>query len=270
MAEAREKITTGSFTQMKKKGKKIVWLTAYDYFTARALDDAGVDGILVGDSLGMVIYGKKDTLSVTMEMMLPHTEAVSRAAQYACVIGDMPFMSYQTSDADAIRNAGRFLAEGGAAGVKLEGGIEMATRIRLITEVGIPVMGHIGLTPQSINKFGGYKVQGKSDRAKNYLLESAEALQEAGCFGMVLEAMKSDIAEKISKTIEIPTFGIGAGNQTDGQIIVTNDIIGASGDFAPKFVRRYFDLGAKLREVAGQFAADVRSGSYPAESESYG
>ena len=255
---------------MKKKGKKIVWLTAYDYFTARALDDAGVDGILVGDSLGMVIYGKKDTLSVTLEMMLPHTEAVSRAVQYACVIGDMPFMSYQTSDADAIRNAGRFLAEGGAAGVKLEGGIEMAARIRLITEVGIPVMGHIGLTPQSINKFGGYKVQGKTDLAKNYLLESAEALQEAGCFGIVLEAMKSDSAERISKAIEIPTFGIGAGSLTDGQIIVTNDIIGASGEFVPKFVRRYFDLGAKLREVAGQFATDVRSGSYPTELESYG
>jgi 3-methyl-2-oxobutanoate hydroxymethyltransferase len=269
MADTRDKITTLSFTQMKKKGKKIVWMTAYDYYTARALDDAGVDGILVGDTLGMVVYGMKDTLSVTMEMMLPPMDAVSRAAQHACVIGDMPFMSYQTSDADAIRNAGRFLSEGGAAGIKLEGGIEMAARIRRITEIGIPVMGHIGLTPQSINKFGGYKVQGKTDQAKNYLLESALALQEAGCFGMVLEAIKNDIAQKISQSLEIPTFGIGAGSLTDGQIIVTNDIIGA-GDFAPKFVRRYFDLGAKLREVASQFAADVRSGNYPSESESYG
>jgi 3-methyl-2-oxobutanoate hydroxymethyltransferase len=270
MTDKREKITTLSFTQMKKKGKKSVWLTAYDYYTARAIDDAGIDGILVGDSMGMVVYGKSDTLSMTMEIMLPHTEAVSRAVQYACVIGDMPFMSYQTSDAEAVRNAGRFLAEAGAAGVKLEGGIEMATRIRKITEIGIPVMGHIGLTPQSINKFGGYKVQGKTDHAKNYLLESALALQEAGCFGMVLEAIKSEIAQKISQSLEIPTFGIGAGNLTDGQIIVTNDIVGASGDFVPKFVRRYFDLGAKMREVATQFATDVRSGAYPNENESYG
>jgi 3-methyl-2-oxobutanoate hydroxymethyltransferase len=270
MTETREKLTALSFPQMKKKGKKSVWMTAYDYYTARALDDGGVDGILVGDSLGMVILGKKDTLSVTMDFIIPLTEAVSGAVQYACVIGDMPFMSYQTSDADAVRNAGRFLAEGGATGVKLEGGIEMAARIRKITEIGIPVMGHIGLTPQSINKFGGYKVQGKTDQAKNYLLESALALQEAGCFGMVLEAMKSDIAQKISQSLEIPTFGIGAGSLTDGQIIVTNDVMGASGDFVPKFVRRYFDLGAKMREVTVQFAADVRSGNYPNESESYG
>lgn len=270
MTETREKIVALSFTQMKKKGKKSVWLTAYDYYTARALDEAGVDGILVGDSVGMVVLGKKDTLSVTMDFMIPITEAVARAVQYACVIGDMPFMSYQTSDADAIRNAGRFVAEGGAAGVKLEGGIEMAGRIRRITEIGIPVMGHIGLTPQSINKFGGYRVQGKTDQAKNYLMESALALQEAGCFGMVLEAMKSDIAQKISQSLEIPTFGIGAGNLTDGQIIVTNDIVGAGGDFVPKFVRRYFDLGAKLREVASQFATDVRDGNYPSETESYG
>lgn len=270
MADTRDKVTALSFTQMKKKGKKIVWLTAYDYYTAQALDEAGVDGLLVGDSLGMVVYGKKDTLSVTMEMMLLHTEAVSRAVHHAFVVGDMPFMSYQTSDAEAIRNAGRFLAKAGAGGVKLEGGIEMAARIRRITEIGIPVMGHIGLTPQSINKFGGYKVQGKTDQGKNYLLESALALQEAGCFGMVLEAIKSDIAQKISQSLEIPTFGIGAGNLTNGQIIVTNDIVGAGGDFQPKFVRRYFDLGAKLREVASQFAADVRSGNYPNDSESYG
>jgi 3-methyl-2-oxobutanoate hydroxymethyltransferase len=270
MTEAREKITTLSFVHMKKKGKKIVWMTAYDFYTAQALDDAGIDGILVGDSMGNVIYGKKDTLSMTMEIMLPHTEAVSRAVQYACVIGDMPFMSYQTSDADAVLNAGRFLSEGGAVGVKLEGGIEMAARVRKITEIGIPVMGHIGLTPQSINKFGGYKVQGKTDRARNYLLESAQALEEAGCFAIVIEAVKNDIAKKISETIEIPTIGIGAGSGTDGQIIVTNDVIGAAGDFIPKFVRRYFDFGAKMREVAAQFAGDVRDGNYPSDNESYG
>lgn len=249
-----------------------MWLTAYDFFTARAVDRAGVDGILVGDSLNMVIYGRKDTLSVTMDTMVRHTEAVCRGAQTACVIGDMPFMSYQSSDAEAISNAGRFLSEGGAAGVKLEGGIEMAARIKRITEVGIPVMGHIGLTPQSINKFGGYKVQGKTDPAKSYLLESAEALQEAGCFSIVLEAMKNDVAEKITATLQIPTIGIGAGKVTDGQIIVINDIMGMgdADELLPKFVRRYFDMGDKLREVASQFASDVRRGDYPSDTESYG
>lgn len=270
MTTAKNKITAASFGPMKKKGEKIVWITSYDYYTARALDAAGVDGLLVGDTLNMVVYGHKDTLSATMETMLRHTEAVSRAAQTAMVVGDMPFGSYQTSDADAVRNAMRFLAEGGAAGIKLEGGIEMAPRIRRITEAGIPVFGHIGLTPQSINKFGGYRVQGKTDVGKNYLLESAQALEEAGCFSVVLEAMKNDIARKITESLTIPTIGIGAGKDTDGQIIVINDIMGVGEDFMPKFVRQYFNYQAKLREVGAKFAADVRSGSYPNDAESYG
>jgi 3-methyl-2-oxobutanoate hydroxymethyltransferase len=255
---------------MKKKGEKIVMLTAYDFFTARDLDRAGVDGILIGDSINMVIYGKKDTLSVTMETMIRHTEAVSRGVQTALVVGDMPFLSYQTSDADAIHNAGRFLSEGGAAAVKLEGGVELAARIKRITELGIPVMGHLGLTPQSINKFGGYRVQGKTDLSKNYLLESAEALQGSGCFAIVLEAIKNDIAEKISQSLQIPTIGIGAGKSCDGQIMVINDIMGVTEEFAPKFVRKYFDLGSKLKEVGAKFAADVREGKYPSDDESYG
>ncbi len=270
MTHPRAKVTPQTFVQMKKKGDKIVWLTAYDFYTARALDQAGVDGILVGDSVNMVVYGRKDTLSATMEMMIRHTEAVSRGVTAAFVVGDMPFGSYQTSDADAIANAARFLSEGGASGIKLEGGIEMAPRIKRIVECGIPVMGHIGLTPQSINKFGGYKVQGKTDVARAYLLESAQALEAAGCFSIVLEAIKIDIAAKITEAIGIPTIGIGAGNATDGQIMVINDIMGVSDDFIPKFVRRYFNTGEKLRDVVGRFVADVKSGDYPAETENYG
>ncbi len=270
MTHSRSRLTAATFPQMKKKGEKIVWVTAYDFYTARALDSAGIDGLLVGDSLNMVVYGHKDTLSVSMETMIRHAEAVSRGAQTAMVVGDMPFGSYQASDADAVRNASRFLAEAGVSGVKLEGGIEMAARIKRITEVGIPVFGHLGLTPQSINKFGGYKVQGKTDAGKNYLLESAQALEEAGCFSIVLEAMKSDIAAKISESLTIPTIGIGAGKGTDGQIIVINDIMGINDDFVPKFVRQYFNMGEKLREVGAKFADDVRSGKYPNESESYG
>ena len=270
MTQVRSKITATSFGAMKKKGEKIVWLTAYDYYTARALDRAGVDGILVGDSVNMVLYGKSDTLSATMEMMLRHTEAVSRGARNALVVGDMPFGSYQSSDAEAVANACRFLSEAGAGGVKLEGGIEMAARIKRITECGIPVFGHIGLTPQSINKFGGYKVQGKTEVGKNYLLESAQALEEAGCFSIVLEAMKGEIAENISKALTIPTIGIGAGIKCDGQIMVVNDILGMNDDFVPKFVRQYLKQGELIQETAAKFVVDVRSGKYPSESESYG
>jgi len=199
-----------------------------------------------------------------------HTEAVARGVKRALVVGDMPFLSYQVSDSEAITNAGRFLKEAGAAAVKLEGGIELASRVKRITEMGIPVMGHIGLTPQSINKFGGHKVQGKTKASRNYLAESAEALEEAGCFAIVLEAVKNDSAAEITGKIAIPTIGIGAGSATDGQIMVINDIMGVDEEFYAKFVRRYFNLADKLREVALQFSQDVKDGDYPNDSESYG
>jgi 3-methyl-2-oxobutanoate hydroxymethyltransferase len=270
MDKMESKITPQTFRKMKRKGDKIVFLTAYDYFTALALDKAGIDGILVGDTLNMVVYGRPNTLSATMEQMLMHTRAVSAAVKRAFVVGDMPFLSYQISDADAISNAGRFLKEGNAGGIKLEGGVEMADRIKRLVDVGIPVMGHLGLTPQSINRFGGYKVQGKTAQSRNYLLESAQALEEAGCFAIVIEATKNDVASEITSRLAIPTIGIGAGSAVDGQIMVINDIMGMDEEFSAKFVRRYFNLGKTLREIADHFAKDVRTGDYPTDAESYG
>ncbi|MBD3218796.1 MAG: 3-methyl-2-oxobutanoate hydroxymethyltransferase [candidate division Zixibacteria bacterium] len=264
-----DKVTAPKLVKKKGDGEKIVFLTAYDYFTAKQLDAAGVDGLLVGDSLNMVVYGHENTLSLPLDQILYHTEAVSRAAKRALVVGDMPFMSYQASLSEAVWNAGRFLKEAGAHAVKLEGGIEMIDVVMRIVESGIPVMGHIGLTPQSIFKFGGYRVQGKEATEKNYLFESAEALQEAGCFAVVLEAVKSKIAEEITGRIDIPTIGIGAGPGCDGQIMVINDLMGMDEDFYAKFVRRYFNLGQKIREVGEKYADDVRSGDYPSKDESY-
>ncbi len=264
-----DKVTVPGLIKKKADGEKIVFLTAYDYFTAKQLDAAGVDGLLVGDSLNMVVYGHENTLSLPLDQILYHTEAVSRGARRAMVVGDMPFMSYQPSLEEAVRNAGRFLKEAGAHAVKLEGGIEMIDVVMRIVESGIPVMGHIGLTPQSIFKFGGYRVQGKEETERNYLFESAEALQEAGCFSIVLEAVKSNIAEEITKRIDVPTIGIGAGPACDGQIMVINDLMGMDEDFYAKFVRRYFNLGQKIREVGEQYAKDVRSGDYPSKDESY-
>lgn len=265
----KPKITTLSIQKKKLTGEKQVWLTAYDYFTAKYLDEAGVDGLLVGDSLNMVFYGKPDTLSLSLEQSLYHTEAVARGAERAVVIGDMPFLTYQQSISEAVANAGRYLKEAGAQGVKLEGGIEMASTIKRLVEVGIPVMGHIGLTPQSINKFGGYRVQGKDSDSRKYLLESALALEDAGCFAIVLEAMKPDAASDITARIAIPTIGIGAGPDVDGQIMVINDIMGLDETFEAKFVRQYFNLAAKIREIGKEFIADVKSGSYPSKNETY-
>ena len=261
--------TIKDIRKKKKDSIKQVWLTAYDFYTARYLDDAGVDGLLVGDSLNMVIYGHENTLSLGLEQSLLHTEAVVRGSKKAIVIGDMPFLTYQQSISIAVENAGRYLKEAQASGVKLEGGIEMAPTIKRITECGIPLMGHIGLTPQSINKFGGYRVQGKAAGSNSYLMESAEALQDAGCFAIVLEAMKPDIAAEITGKLAIPTIGIGAGPDVDGQIMVINDIIGSDDQFEAKFVRKYFDLASKLREVGKKFVDDVRSGDYPSEEETY-
>jgi len=234
-----EKVTVKTFLKMKQRGEKIAVLTAYDFFTAKILDEIGIDSILVGDSANMVFYGAKDTLSISMDQMVYHTQAVSKAAKRALVIGDMPFLSYQTSVSDAILNAGRFLKEGGAHGVKIEGGMEMKDTVKRLIEVGIPVMGHIGMTPQSIEKFGGYSVQGKDEKKAEYLLESAKILEEVGCFSIVLECIPRELAKKITSSLKIPTIGIGAGLDCDGQVLVVNDILGLYEEFKPKFVRRY-------------------------------
>lgn len=263
------KVTVRSFAKMKEKGEKIAVLTAYDFFTARILDQIGMDSILVGDSVNMVFYGSPTTLSIGMEQMIYHTKAVCSAVKRALVIADMPFLSYQTSASDAILNAGRFLKEGGAHAVKIEGGSEMAETVKRIIEVGIPVMGHIGLVPQSINKFGSYSVRGKTEEEKKYLMESARILEEVGCFSLILESMPPKLAEKISKSLKIPTIGIGAGKDCDGQVLVINDILGLFEDFKPKFVRRYAELGKEIKEACLNYLNDVKSGRFPSEEESY-
>lgn len=254
---------------MKKSREKIAVLTAYDFFTARILDRIGIDCILVGDSANMVFYGAKTTLSIGMDQMIYHTRAVSSACERAMVVGDMPFLSYQISEAEAIRNAGRFLKEGGAQGVKIEGGMEMLRIVEGVVQVGIPVMGHIGLTPQSIHKFGSFSVQGKDQKNKDYLIKSAQALEDAGCFSIVLEAMPSDLAKTISQSLKIPTIGIGAGKFCDGQVLVVNDILGLFEDFKPKFVRRYANLGEEIQKACKKYLDDVKSGEFPGDEESY-
>jgi 3-methyl-2-oxobutanoate hydroxymethyltransferase len=264
-----EKVTVRSFAKMKKKGEKIAVLTAYDFFTARILDQIGIDSILVGDSVNMVFYGSPTTLSINMDQMIYHTKAVSSAVKRALVIGDMPFLSYQTNSSDAILNAGRFLKEGGAHAVKIEGGLEMAETVKKIIEVGIPVMGHIGLTPQSIHKLGGYAVRGKTEEDRKYLMESAKILEGVGCFSLLLESVPKELAETISKSLKIPTIGIGAGAGCDGQVLVINDILGLFEDFKPKFVRRYAELGKEMKKACLNYLNDVKSGRFPSEEESY-
>ena len=253
----------------KSKGEKIAVLTAYDYYTAKFLDRAGVDALLVGDSVGMVLYGEEGTLQVNMDMMIAHTRAVSRAVQHALVIADMPFMSYQPSIETAIKNAGKFMSLSHAGAVKLEGGLEMIPTVRRIVECGIPVMGHVGLTPQSIHKFGGARVQGRKEKSRQYLIESALALEEAGAFSIVLELINSQTAAEITGKLNIPTIGIGSGKECDGQVLVINDILGLYDEFQPKFVRRYADLPPLIEKAARDFVADVKSGNYPAEDESF-
>ncbi len=264
-----KKVTTKTFLEMKQKGERICVLTAYDYSTAKILDEIGIDCILVGDSVNMVFYGYPTTLSIGMEQMLYHTKSVSMATKRALVVGDMPFLSYQTSVSDAILNAGRFLKEGGASGVKIEGGLEMIETIKKIIEVGIPVMGHIGLVPQSIHKFGKYSVQGKDSKSQEYLIDSAKALEEAGCFSIVLESIPQDLAKKISKSIKIPTIGIGAGPDCDGQVLVINDILGLYEEFKPKFARRYAELSQEIRKAVKNYFDDVKSGKFPSPEESF-
>ena len=266
---SQEKVTVRSFTKYKQRGEKIAMLTAYDYFTARILDEIGIDSVLVGDSVNMVFYGSPNTLSITMDEMVYHTRAVSSAVKRALVIADMPFLSYQASTEEAITNAGRFLKEGGADAVKIEGGLEMADTIKRIIEVGIPVMGHIGLTPQSINRFGGFTVRGKSQEEREYLLESAKKLEETGCFSVLVESVPRKLAREITQSLKVPTIGIGAGIGCDGQVLVVNDILGLFGDFKPKFVRRYAELGKEIEKASNDFLDDVKSGRFPSDEESY-
>ena len=263
------KNTVSTFREQKAKGEKISMLTAYDYSTAKLTDEASINGILVGDSLGMVVLGYEDTLPVTMEDMIHHTAAVCRGAKNTLVVGDMPFMSYQVSVEEAVYNAGRLMKEGRCQAVKLEGGASVCPQIRAITNASIPVMAHIGLTPQSINAFGGFKVQGKSEEAAKKLLEDAKAVEEAGAFAVVLECVPAKLAELISKSISIPTIGIGAGAGCDGQILVYQDMLGLFSDFTPKFVKKYANVGEMMTQAFRDYIADVQEGSFPAPEHTF-
>jgi len=261
---ARKKVTTLTFRQKKDRGEVLTMLTAYDYPTALAADKAGIDSILVGDSLAMVVLGYENTLPVTMEEMLHHCRAVARGAKGALLIGDMPFMSYQVSVEEATRNAGRFLQQGGMDAVKLEGGRERAAAVRLITSAGIPVMGHLGLTPQSVNQLGGFRAQGKTAIAAKRLVEDALILEEAGCFSIVLESVPARLAGLISKKISIPTIGIGAGAGCDGQVLVTHDLLGLFDRFTPKFVKKYADFHHEMQKAFADYIEDVETKRFPA------
>ena len=263
------KNTAATFAAAKAKGEKLSMLTAYDYSTAKLEDESGINGILVVDSLGNVVLGYEDTVSVTMEDMIHHGAAVARGAKNALVVVDMPFMSYEVTVEEAVRNAGRLMKEGRAGAVKLEGGVRVAEQIRAIVKAGIPVMGHIGLTPQSINVFGGFKVQGKSEEAARALLADAKAVEEAGAFAVVIEAVPAALAQMITDAVSIPTIGIGAGAGCDGQILVYQDMLGMFSDFTPKFVKRYANVGEVMREAFANYAAEVASGAFPAEEHTY-
>ena len=263
------KNTVLTFQQAKENGEKLTMLTAYDYSTAKLIDEAGVNSILVGDSLGNVILGYEDTISVTMEDMIHHGAAVARGAKNALVVIDMPFMSYQTSVYDALVNAGRLMKEGRVDAVKLEGGVEVCPQIKAIVDAGIPVCAHIGLTPQSINAFGGFKVQGKSEAAAKKLLEDAKAVEEAGAFAVVIEGVPAKIAALITEQLHIPTIGIGAGKDCDGQVLVYQDMLGMFSDFTPKFVKRYANIGEVMKEAFQNYIKEVQDGVFPAEENTY-
>lgn len=263
------KNTVSTFKKAKENKEKLTMLTAYDYSTARLFDEAGINSILVGDSLGNVILGYEDTLSVTMEDMIHHSAAVARGAKNALVVCDMPFMSYQASVYDAVTNAGRLMKEGRANAVKLEGGEEVCPQIKAITECGIPVVAHLGLTPQSINAFGGYKVQGRDLEAANKLIDDAVAVEKAGAFALVLECVPTEIATKITEKLTIPTIGIGAGNGCDGQVLVYQDMLGMFSDYTPKFVKQYANVGTIIKDAVTDYINEVNSGAFPGETRSY-
>ena len=258
-----------TFKNAKKNGERLAMLTAYDYSTAKLMDETGINGILVGDSLGNVILGYEDTISVTMEDMIHHGAAVARGTKNALVVIDMPFMSYQTSVYDALVNAGRLMKEGRASAVKLEGGKNICPQIEAITKAGIPVMGHLGLTPQAINAFGGFKVQGKTQEAAEQLLEDALAVEKAGAFALVLECVPRKLADIITEKLTIPTIGIGAGNGCDGQILVYQDLLGMFSDFTPKFVKKYANVGEIMKDAFSAYIEDVKQGAFPEKKHEY-
>lgn len=263
------KNTVATFKAAKSKGEKLSMLTAYDYSTAALIDRAGINSILVGDSLGMVMLGYEDTLSVTMEDMIHHSAAVARGAKDALVVTDMPFMSYQTSVYDAVVNAGRLMKEGRADAVKLEGGAKFCPQVRAIVDASIPVVGHIGLTPQSVNMFGGFKVQGKSLEAARQLVKDAQALEQAGAFAIVLEGIPSKLAEVITASVNIPTIGIGAGAGCDGQVLVYQDMLGMYSDFVPKFVKKFAEVGEAMAAAFKEYDKEVKEGTFPAKEHCY-
>jgi 3-methyl-2-oxobutanoate hydroxymethyltransferase len=265
----RAAVTTHDFLKWKAERRRIVCITAYDALFGRLVDEAGVDGVLVGDSLNQVIAGQPSTLSATLDQMIYHAQMVRRGVQRALVVVDMPFLSYQVSTEDALRSCGRVMKETGAQAVKLEGGRAMAPTVRALVDIGIPVMGHIGLTPQSVHALGGYRVQGRSEEDAARLEQDAQALEEAGCFAIVLELVPAELAGRISRARAVPTIGIGAGPGCDGQVLVLPDLLGLNDRFAPKFLKRYAELAADVRRAVGSFAAEVREGTFPGPAQSF-
>lgn len=265
----RKKVTITDLQEKKRDGRKITMLTAYDYPTAKLVDDAGIDCTLVGDSLGMVVLGYDSTVPVTMDEMIHHAKAVRRGTRYAFLIGDMPFMSYQVSAEEAVRNAGRFMKEAGCDAVKLEGGDEVLGVTRAIVDAGIPVLGHLGLTPQTVSKLGGYRIQGKDAEGARKILDQALRLEQSGCFALVLECVPDKVARMITAKLKIPTIGIGAGADCDGQVLVTNDMIGLFDRFVPKFVKQYARLSAVISEAFGKYREEVEKGVFPGKEHSF-
>ena len=264
-----KKVTINTLRKMKQSGERISMLTAYDASFARLLDRSGIEVLLVGDSLGMVVQGHDSTLPVTMDQMVYHCAAVSRATAHAHVVGDLPFGSYQAGADEAVKNAMRLVAEGGVEAVKLEGGAEYADVVRRIARAGVPVMGHIGLTPQSVHKLGGYVVQGRSEEKAQRLIADARALEEAGCYALVLEMMPADLSAEITASVGIPVIGIGAGAGCDGQVLVCYDLLGMNPDFSPKFVKKYLDLGTAICEAVTKYRDEVKEGAFPGPEHSF-
>ncbi len=266
---AKDKVTVLDFKRKKRNSEKITMLTAYDYPMARLVDSAGIDAVLVGDSAGMVVLGYDSTISVTMDEMIHHSSAVRRGIKRAFLIGDMPFMSYQASDEDAVRNAGRFVKEAGCEAVKVEGGREVCPRAKAIVDAGIPVLGHIGLTPQSVNKLGGYRVQGRRPATAKKLIDDAIRLEKAGCFAIVLECVPGKLAKRITGKLGIPTIGIGAGKHCDGQVLVTHDVVGYFDKFVPKFAKQYANINTVIKEAIEEFKKETESGVFPDDEHSF-